>query len=226
MEYAEWEGNLFESTYPQRKFPGGLLKWVSKDELIVVWDGVDYKLDPHDFQQTDDETDGFNRIVSWVYENMGLAHQELDTSYIYLDIEGDTFKSATERYGGVVYIQNQLDPHVFPRYAEPESDDFQFHLKGTMLHIRSQIDGLPALCSISHPITLQEVSRFFDFDDDIHLLVSLGMKEEIFIGNAGNIARLKEDEDSQSFISLPITQWQEAVNKKHDQSRERTPYEQ
>lgn len=217
MELAEWSQALFEATYPKFKFPGGLLHWVSSDELKLVWGSKEYNIEAKDFYSEYDK-DPTSSILNWVYSSLPILPDEIGDTYIYWDHIASSFVSETIRGQDIVYRQKHSYPNIFPNYSENIIKNFNFKLVGTLLHVTSKEGGISPLCVLSHPIALEKsLERFFDFGENIHLIYPFQHKDDdkIIIGNKNSINRLKEDKESLMSISLP--QWKQEITKMFEQ---------
>lgn len=204
MEYDDWRGILFEETYPRLRFDGGTLLWVNQHSLKAQWGDKEYILDLDEFYQ--ENNNPVKSVIDWAYRNLPLKKEELPSSHIYWNGPTNSFSAVVIRPNGYAYSQAVDNPQVFTRYGAIDHTIFTWSLKGSMLCIESKTKGIPALCPLSHPISLETVMKdFFYPTEEIHLMVSVKNPQQVFIGHKQPMERIK-DED-RGVLSFPLIDW-------------------
>ena len=200
---------LYDEIYPLLSFPGGWIQWETKEWATVCWGNKEYKIEYSSFPQGDHLK--ANDIISWVYRNMEILDSEIENSFIYWDRFSRVFMLEVIRGKDTVYRQKITNPHLFKNYIT--NDAFTYKLIGNLLHVTSKRHGVSPLCGVSHPITLdEEISRFFDIDDNFYMLIPIGKEgDKVIIGIKESIERLKEDDQYDNFEIFPLKQWQQEI---------------
>lgn len=210
MNYTNWVEQLFEETYPRYDFEGGSLSWVDEESATVTWGGKNYTVELADFYNPE-EFEPVKSLVSWIYRNLPLTKSEYGKAFVYWDEPMQSFRAVLLR-GKELYAESISNPDAFPLHGVSSRESFSWSLQGSMLCIESKVDGIPALCPLSHPITLKEiVDDYFYATDEIHLMTKAENATRVFIGNKNPISRVKDEE--RGVLSIPLSQWVQTISK-------------
>lgn len=211
MSYPEWRETLFENTFPRMRFENGSISWRKDGRLTVQWDGQSYILDPETLY--DPTLDPVDAVLNWTWRNLPLASWEHSVADLWWSDPESGFRAAVSRSPEVIYSQSVTPHQSFLRFgAEPDKNRFSWGMEGGLLAVRSHAIGVPALCPLSHPISLHAVmEEFFEDGDDILVATPVHDPQYAFIGHRTVVSRIGQED--RGVLGVPVTQWKRNITK-------------
>ena len=218
MEYSDWVMELYEEFYPKFALPFGSIQWNKKDEhLDIIWGTESFRLGLRDFYLGHSSGDPVKTVLTWIFNNVEPAVQELEEAYFSYNYDLDKYSAYVLRPMDTCHIIHRAEPEWINEQDQSRlAKIIQVDVNGSILNFSSKNKKIPASTILAYnKYMLDVIENYMDYSPAISVIVpDTNPLNNVFVGHSDSIHRLGSDYPTDKISIFTLGQWLDKTNER------------